>query len=641
MCGIFGLFATGADSPVLHTPVSDGIEALSLLKHRGPDAQRACLFYPDAPPHLLENLHDPAVSSISGVSGMLGHTRLSIIDTRAAGHQPMPDATGSTRYWISYNGEVYNYRELRQELIAQGWLFLTETDTEVLLALYIAHGPCMIERLNGMFAMAIWDVQAKTLFLARDRYGVKPLYCTHLPNGEFAFASEIKALLSLPGAPRGLNPLTLFEHLTFQNHFGDKTLASGIQMLEPGHWAMLDTRSGSFSARKYWEPVFQPAGVTTIQNVQALTVELRERFEQAVSRQLVGDVPIGSFLSGGMDTGAITAVAARKIPGLHTYTAGFDVSALDGQDPLEAYFDERAAARDLARRMGTAHHDMLIGAEALSRIFPQVVWHLDDFRVGISYQNFLVSRMVQDFSTVVLSGVGGDELLAGYPWRYEPVMHLHDPAAFEAEYYRRWVRFLTDEQKHRLLSPAMNRAVGDVSTRAAFSEVLAGCRAEHPLNKALCFDMKTFLHGLLIVEDRLSMAHSVESRVPFLDNDLVDFCLRLPADAKLCRPTGQEVPVAKWILKEALHDLLPEAVIHRRKQGFTPPDASWYRGPLRGFVEDLLLSERALGRNLFNPAEVRRIVVEHQDGRANHRFLLWSLICLETWQRHFLDQPPT
>jgi asparagine synthase (glutamine-hydrolysing) len=623
MCGLLGLVACGEEA-VISRSTERVARSLKLLKHRGPDRSRMTVFTPHRSSVTVSA--DSDLSYLPPAQVILGHNRLSIIDLSNKANQPMPYGD----LWLVYNGEIYNYKDLRALMEEQDFSFSSESDSEVLLAMYEAYGPEMVHRLNGMFAFAIWDVDRKSLFMARDRYGIKPLYYTRLPNGEFAFASEVKALLTL-GADKSLDVQALSEHLTFQNMFEGRTLLKSVRMLEPGHWARLDADSGELFVQKYWEPVFAPDGTQSANWAD----EVRHVFEDAVSSQLVGEVPIGSFLSGGMDTGAITAVTTRTLPNLHTFTAGFDLSGVEGDERL---FDERLVSRELANHLQTRHHEMMISPDAMPACLPQMVWHLDDFRAGISYQNYLVSRMVAQHVTVVMSGVGGDELFAGYPWRYEPMLSFDsgNSPAFADQYYQSWTRLLSEEEKQSLFTPDLWRHLEGFSTRDSFKRVLKGCKAEHPLDKAMCFDMKTFLHGLLVVEDRLSMAHSVESRVPFLDNRLVDLGLTLPAETKLKRLADGQT-ASKWILREALRGLLPEEVLTRRKQGFTPPDATWYRGQTRRYIEDLLLSDQALQRGLFRPDTLRGLLESHFNGQRNHRFVIWSLMCLEWWHRLLID----
>lgn len=647
MCGIFGIIATGAswqEKGISISP-SQATHALMLMHHRGPNHSALTWFSKDSEPQTqtiqanqakdTKNTFEQAPASL-----VLGHNRLSIIDRTAHANQPM----SYQGFWIVYNGEIYNYRELRNELQAKGHHFQTQSDTEVLLALYAECGMELVHRLNGMFAFALWDPRQQRLFLARDRYGIKPLYYTRLQDGAFAFASEFKSLLALPGVSKALNCQALSEHFTFQNMYEGRTLLQDIHSLEPGHDACLEPTSGALNIETYWEPRIEPNACYTEQSLPQTIDTVRQTFERAVQRQWVGDVPIGSFLSGGLDTGAITAITSQQHPGLHTFTAGFETQGLSGD---ERAFDERHAARELAQQLGTQHHELTIPEHAFSSILPQVVWHLDDFRAGISYQNYLVSDMVKDFTTVVLSGVGGDELLAGYPWRYETLLDLPAPANYQLsqQYYQRWVRLLSEREKQSAFTPEVLRALSGFNTYDSFQRVFNSGQASTPLDKALCFDFKTFLPALLTVEDRLSMAHHLESRVPFLDNDFVDLCLQLPSHFKL-RPTRHNTspangPVSKWILREALKGILPDDVLTRRKQGFTPPDASWYRTrSAQAQIEALLLSPSAQARGLFQPTAIRQLLSQHFEGHRNHRFLIWSLMCLEWWFRQFID-PPT
>jgi asparagine synthase (glutamine-hydrolysing) len=644
VCGILGLIAPHNEP--LKIPPQALTHALQLLKHRGPNHQQLLFFDSNQTPVLLENQHPPVANTVAELppfTAALGHARLAIIDRTSHANQPMQRGP----LWVVFNGEIYNHRDLRKTLESQGEHFDTQSDTEVLLALYARYGAEMLPQLNGMFAFAIWDTQQRTLFLARDRYGIKPLYYTRLNDSTFAFASEIKSLLALPGVDKTLNYTALSEHLTFQNTFQSRTLLQAIHCLEAGHWLQINPSENRMTPHRYWEPYFHSSPSISAQTPETTIKQMRDTLTQAIGSQLIGEVPIGSFLSGGLDSGAISAIASQRIPALHTFTAVFNLHSVSAE---EALFDERQAARTLAETLHTTHHDFEISPDALSSCLPNVVWHLDDFRAGISYQNFLVSQSVQPVATVVLSGVGGDELLAGYPWRYAPILAQADhfqknPQAFQEHYYQAWCRLLTEPEKAALFSPLVQQALGSFSTRDSFQEVFQNSQADHPLNQALCFDFKTFLHGLLIVEDRLSMAHSVESRVPFLDNALVDFCMQLPIAFKLHSPPGHAPPTSKWILRQALKGIVPDAFLTRPKQGFTPPGASWDRGPNRAYIEQILLSPHTLERGLFQPDALRRILEAHFQGQRNHRQLIWSLLCLEWWQRLFIDAsiltPPT
>jgi asparagine synthase (glutamine-hydrolysing) len=658
MCGFLGLVATGSQRAcgVSATPFQIAT-ALERIRYRGPDGSRMAFLAPrsgDAPPLCVDTVQVIAQPDLfmsdKPPSVVLGHNRLAVIDRSEQSAQPMgwlaqnanSPAAGNPAFWLVYNGEIYNYRELRSDLMAQGVQFITESDSEVLLALYERHGPAMLEKLNGIFAFAVWDVRRQRVFLARDRYGTKPLYYTRLAGGDFAFASETKSLLALPGIGKSLDYSALSEQLTFQTMLADRTLLKHIRLLEPGCYALLDAETGHWQHTRYWEPILEPiAPMETERDLRNTAAQLRQLLEQAVQRQLTGDVPMGSLLSGGLDSAAITTIVARLSPApWPTFTAGFELDALQpgGQNDEQAG-DERQAAWDLSNMLGTRHRELAIDANVLPQCLESVVWHLDDFRAGISYPNYLVNRMAREDVTVVLSGVGGDELFAGYPWRYEPLLAFDDASvvggvSFENHYYQAWIRLLSESEKETLFTPDAWQALAGFSTHDSFSETLSTCQATRPIDRALCFDFKTFLPALLLVEDRLSMAHGLESRVPFLDNDLVDACLPLSASIKLRAQTPeQSTKIAKWILKEALKDLLPANVLERRKQGFTPPDATWYRGAHRPYIESVLLSPTSLERGLFRPEALKALLEEHFTGSKNRRFLIWSLLCLEIWHR--------
>jgi asparagine synthase (glutamine-hydrolysing) len=596
MCGIAGLFNLGEE------PVSaEHLERMSdLLQHRGPDDKGLW---------------------INGPVG-LAHRRLSIIDLSTRARNPMPNEDESV--WLIFNGEIYNYKDFRSDLLRRGHVFRSETDSEVIIHLYEEMGPDCVAELNGMFAFALWDNRNRRLLLARDRFGVKPLYYTTVGN-TFAFASEIKAFLALPDFKASPDPFALAEHFTFQNTFGDRTFFKGVKLLPAGHYLLC--QDGHTDLRQYWDLCFAPDfGVSLPQ----WAGRLRECFENAVNRQLVSDVPLGTYLSGGMDTGAISAVAARRIPEMHTFTCGFDLPK--NPNDLERHFDERDESHSLARLLGTVHHELELGAEAMVPVLPNVVWHLDEPRAGISYQVYYTAEMVRRYVTVVLSGVGGDELFAGYPWRYDRVLGSTN-GSFETDYYTSWIRLLTDQEKRSLFTPEVFKALGDFSTFDSFREVLRGTKGFDPLHKALYFDFKTFLNGLLIVDDKLAMAHSIEGRVPFLDNDLVEMAARIPSHYK-SRPDQSKI-----VLKQAMRGLLPEETLQRRKQGFTPPDQTWYKENLN-YIRNLILSSSAINRGYFQPLYVQKILEDHLNDRRNNRFLIWSLMTFEWWNRLFVDRDP-
>jgi asparagine synthase (glutamine-hydrolysing) len=329
-----------------------------------------------------------------------------------------------------------------------------------------------------------------------------------------------------------------------------------------------------------------------------------------------------------MDSASIAAVASRNVPRLMTFTGGFDLSSVTG---IELVFDERADAEMIASEFRTQHYEMVMHAGDMAWALPELVWHLEDLRVGMSYPNYYIAGLASKFVKVALGGAGGDEVFGGYPWRYELVAGLDDPAAFDRVYYDYWSRLVPDSEKPAFFADEVWAQARDRSTFDLYRSVLEPAAQFEPLEKALYFEAKTFLHGLLVVEDKVSMAHSLEVRVPFLDNALVALAERIPARIKHGRGGGKE------LLRKAMAPLLPAEIVDKRKQGFSPPDQSWYRGPTMDYLREILLDPRSLGRGYFQPSYVRRVLEEHLEGRINHRLLIWSLLCFEWWNRLFMD----
>lgn len=625
MCGIAGIFHLSGEpvSPVLLRRMTDA------LAHRGPDGEG---FYTD---------------SFIG----LGHRRLAIIDLSPAGHQPMISPDGNLI--LTYNGEVYNFRELRKELESLGHVFRSRSDTEVILHAYAQWGPECLSRLNGMFALGLWDRKRQELFLARDRYGIKPLYYTFRGNC-FLFASEQKAILSHTAITREIDLEALLEYFTFQNIFTDKTLLKGIQLFPAGCWARLPLGSTATSLKlsQYWDYAYgepdQP------EDDAAYLEELDRLFLQAVNRQLVSDVDVGSYLSGGMDSGSITAIAARQLPYIKTFTCGFDLHSTSG---LELGFDEREKAEFMSYLFKTEHYEMVLKAGDMERILPQLAWHLEEPRVGQSYPNYYVAQLASKFVKVVLSGAGGDEMFGGYPWRYYRAVVNHDFQEYVDNYYLFWQRLIPNRDLRHVFSPVWDQ-VRHVWTRDIFENVFRGNRHVHPekpedyINYSLYFEAKTFLHGLLVVEDKLSMAHSLETRVPFLDNDLVDFAMRVPVRLKLKNMSDvvklnenepgrktdkyfQKHRDGKLLLRQMMEHLIPKQITDAVKQGFSAPDASWFKGESMEFVQRLLYNENARIYEFLDKTAVQKLVNEHLQGQHNRRLLIWSLLNVECWLNQY------
>ena len=620
MCGIAGIINTNGHpvSPRLLQGMTDAIS------HRGPDGEG----------HWIE-----------GDVG-IGHRRLAILDLSPAGHQPM--ASADHRFVLSYNGEIYNFRELRIELEAAGYWFRSKTDSEVVLNALAAWGVDAISRFNGMFAIALWDRKERRLLLARDRYGVKPLYYSRYGRC-FAFASEQKAILSDPAKPKDVDLPAMLEYFTFQNLFTDRTLTKDIRLLPPGSYLILDLKGAGpvISITRYWD--FRFSEPDKAGDHRDHVEELDRLFRQAVGRQLISDVEIGSYLSGGMDSGSITAIARQSLPNLKTFTCGFDLSSASG---LELSFDERNKAEAMSARFKTEHYEMVLKAGDMERVIPRLAFHLEEPRVGQSYPNFYMAQLAGKFVKVVLSGAGGDELFGGYPWRYYRAVNVDSFEDYVDKYYVFWQRLIDNRTLKRLFAPVWED-VKHVWTRDIFRDVFLSHdnelkRPEDYINHSLYFEAKTFLHGLLVVEDKISMAHSLETRVPFLDNDLVDFAMRCPVRLKLNNLSevlriNENEPGAKnkkyfertrdgkQILRDVMSRYIPREIVEATKQGFSAPDASWFKGESIDFVRRKLIDGRPLIYDYMDGAVARQIVQQHLDGKENRRLFIWSLLNVEQW----------
>jgi asparagine synthase (glutamine-hydrolysing) len=620
MCGIAGLLMR----PGHHAEASRLHAMATAIAHRGPDGEG--LF-------LEQSLG-------------LVHRRLSIIDLSTQASQPMHSGDG--RYVLVYNGEIYNYRELRTELEQLGRVFRSASDSEVLLQAWTAWGPDSLTRFNGMFAFALWDRAERKLVLARDRYGIKPLYWRVGATG-LAFASEVKALAEDGFA---LDKQALAEYLSFQNLFSSRTLFAGVSMFPAGAWAEINADApGRVEPKVYWDWHFQESQAPATDD--EYLEELHRLFEQAVRRQMVSDVEVGTYLSGGIDSGAITALAARERPYIKSFTMGFDTTSASG---VEMAFDERERAERMSYLFKTEHYEAVLKAGDMERVMPQLAWHMEEPRVGQSYPNMYVSRLASRFVKVVLSGAGGDEVFGGYPWRYYRAVVNVDFDHYVDKYFQFWHRLLPGGVLRDVLSPIWND-VRDVDQRAIFRNVFANHANEmhspqEYVNHSLYFEAKTFLHGLLAVEDKLSMAHGLETRLPFLDNDLVDFAMRLPVRLKLGNLGDvvrlnenepgpktaryfQQTRDGKLLLRRMVSRYVPDTVAYGQKQGFSAPDASWFRGESIDYVRSIVYDGRSAIYQWLDPVSTQRLVDDHLQGRENRRLLIWSLISLENCFRQF------
>ena len=624
MCGIVGQLNFDR-TPVFAITLHRMTDAIA---HRGPDGEG----------HWIEE-------NIG-----LGHRRLSIIDPSPAGHQPM--VTSDSRFVLTYNGEIYNFKELRIELESKGYMFVSQTDSEVVLYALAEWGSDALLKFNGMFALAFWDRKEKKLLLARDRYGIKPLY--YFQNDKkLVFGSEQKAILEQPSFDRIINKKALLEYFTFQNIFTGQTLLEGIYLLQPGHYATLDLLSNAKKLNfvQYWDYHFKEPNTTV--DKREYVEELDRLFQQAVNRQLVSDVELGSYLSGGMDSGSITALAASNFPYLKTFTCGFDLSSASG---IELAFDERAKAEAMSAKFKTEHYEMVLKAGDMERCLPELAWHLEEPRVGQSYPNFYASKLASKFVKVVLSGSGGDELFGGYPWRYYRGATAQNFKQYVGEYYLYWQRLIPNSLISKVFAPIWGD-VKDVWTRDIFESVFFNHynsleRPEDYINHSLYFEAKTFLHGLFVVEDKLSMAHSLETRVPFMDNDLVDFAMQCPVALKLNnlgevvrlneneagrKPNKyfQKTNDGKQILRDMMAKYIPVDIIEAKKQGFSSPDASWFKGESMDFVRKVIFGKSNKTYEFFDRESILSLVDEHLTGKQNRRLLIWSLLNFEEFLNQF------
>lgn len=625
MCGIVGVFNLNGE-PFGLSALKSMADAIA---HRGPDGDG---YFTE------DNI-------------ALAHRRLSILDVSPKGAQPMTSKDGD--WVVIFNGCIYNFLELKQELQAKGHEFVSTTDTEVIVEGLAEYGPAFFERLDGMFAVGAWRKSEKALYLSRDRFGVKPLYYW-FTGKTLVFASEIKAIIKHPGFQVKLNYEALNEYFTFQNMFTFHTLFDGVWMLPPANTVRIDSASSGVIHRSWWDYDFtQPDQKMSFEEARAETERL---FKRAVSRQMISDVPVGSYLSGGMDSGSITAQASKHVSRLATFTCGFDMSEVTG---VEANYDERRDAELMANYFKTEHYEQVLNAGDIRWSLPRVVYHLEDLRVGMSYPNYYISRLASKFVKVCLQGTGGDELFGGYPWRYYRIFKSVSQSEFFDQYYDFWQRLVPDHQREELFTPLVRKQVDFQEPRKIFERVftfndkLKYDKPEDHINNSLYFEAKTFLPGLLLVGDKLSMANGLEERFPFLDNELVNFAQKVPVGYKLGnleqmlridendfrdkRKLYQEFDDGKNVLRKAMMSFMPEKIINRKKQGFSAPDESWYRGENAAYIKELLLNKKTVSSDFINPDYIRKIVNEHVNDHVNHRLLIWSFMSFEWWCKIYLN----
>lgn len=616
------------------------------LRHRGPDAGGAWFCEPAVPTELTAG--HPAVA--------LGHRRLSIIDV-AGSPQPLGNEDGSVQ--ISFNGEIYNYRELREQLQQQGHTFRTDGDTEVIVHLYEQYGLDFVQHMRGMFALAIWDSRVQRLVLARDRLGKKPLfYCQQ--DERLVFASELKALLQVPGMPRQLSYSAVLQFLTLQYVPHPDCILEGFHKLPPASIGVL--QQGTWHVQRYWSaPYDQPQ--LQRRTVQDWQDELRAELTEAVRLRLRSDVPLGAFLSGGIDSTVICGLMQSLLQQpVQTFSIGFPVRS----------FDEREFAAEAAAFLGTSHHEAVVTPDAL-QILPSLIWHYDEpFGDSSAIPTMYLSAMTRRQVTVALTGDGGDELFCGYErYRAARAAAMMDriprmlrrmlaaiatrlPASVEQRSFRRrlkrllevlaqdperrylnWITIFDEARLHWLVGPVLQPLLRQEDPARCISAAWHSFPQRDFITRTTAVDLQTYLPcDILTKVDIASMAASLECRCPFLDHRVVELAARMPIEVK------QTLQQSKLVLKETFRDLLPDRIRTRGKMGFGVPIDHWFRQELQPLLRDVLLSQRCLSRGLLNPTAVQVLVDEHCAGRVNHSYRLWNLLCLELWQRLYLDQVP-
>jgi asparagine synthase (glutamine-hydrolysing) len=617
MCGICGVLYIDVQRPVDRERL---IRMRDIMKYRGPD--------------------DEGLFLQANVG--LGHRRLSIIDL-SGGHQPLSNEDNSV--WVVYNGEIYNYSELRNELIARGHIFKTKSDTEVLVHLYEEHGVELLSKLNGMFAFAIWDEKKKNLFLARDRLGIKPLYY-YFQAGEFLFASEIKAVLEGGNVRRKINDAALSEFLLFRYVSGAQTLFENIYNVLPGQYLMLE--KGGLTTKKYWE--IPDSGADGGLDEAGYLHDLHEMVNDAVKIRLISDVPLGTFCSGGVDSSAVSAYVSKIVGAqLNTFSVGF----------YEQKYDESNYAKQVSKQYDTNHHSIKISNQEFAEVLPQLIWHNDEpLNHPNSVQIYFISKYAKQFVTVVLTGEGADELFGGYPRYFIP----------QFCYYHHQLNGLCKSLLHSLLRCVKNRKIQLIANVLPYSLQKAGvfnsawvdevlvrnilhnglqdalgyrmdCLGEHDFvskddltRRLLILDIKTYLVSILNRQDKMSMAASIESRVPLLDYRIVEFSQNIPVSLKLKRFD------TKYIWKKLALRVLPEEIVNRKKCGFGVPMAQWLKDQTgMGRYLELLRDAKFRNRGYYAASIVNKLIADHLKGLADNSQILWELINFELWAQRFID----
>jgi len=651
MCGICGEIDFSNEN-IRPGPIQRMCEVLT---HRGPDDEGMVFLRGD---RVYEaKSHFPADVGGRGFEVGLGHRRLSIIDLSEAAHQPMANEDG--QIWVVYNGEIYNYQGLREQLEKKGHVFKSRSDTEVILHAYEEWGVECLNRFRGMFAFGLWDNRVRRLFLARDRLGKKPLVYSQR-NGRFAFASEIKALLQVPWVERRVNPLAIHHYLTYQYIPSPETIFQSINKLPPAHYLLCDSK-GNIRVERYWK-LDGSAEKKSPSDLEGLSRIIKEKLEESVKLRLISDVPLGAFLSGGIDSSLIVGIMAKNGgPPVKTFSIGFE----------EQDFSELTYARLVAKHFATDHNEFVVRPDAIE-ILPKLVWYYNEpFGDSSAIPTYYVSKITSNHVKVVLTGDAGDENFAGYPrylrskyvswftqlpeklrrkllpdflrllsispWRRKSLNRLADfmemLSSHQGRNYAEQIKIFNEMERKSLYTEEFLREVIEEDPLDYLIEKYEEADTKDPLEKLLFLDMTTYLpEDLLVKVDIATMANSLEARVPFLDHELVEEVAKIPFRLKLRGST------AKYILKKAYSDFLPETILKRKKMGFGVPLARWFRKELKEFSREILLDPQTLGRGYFKKEGIERMLDDHTRERYDHSAKIWALLFLEMWFRAFVDK---
>lgn len=628
MSGLAGVLNLSGEpvSPLLIQRMTDAIA------HRGPDGEG---YYTEA------NL-------------AIGHRHLRVFDRAASIRNPLLGRDRMTA--LAFDGTILNFHELRQSLEDKGNEFQTHADTEILLYGYREEGIDFIRRINGAFALALWDARQKRLYLTRDRYGMKPLYYWFDGN-TLLFASEIKAILTHPNVSAALHLNGLNEYFTFQNLLQENTLFQGIYLVPAGTIIWMNESDRLLHRQRYWNFDFtHPLSSLTLEEAAEESASLTER---AVKRSLLSDAPLGGYLFADSIPKSLVSLASRYMPFVYTFTFGFHQPEISSGEPPN---DDRAEAEMTAHAFKTEHYGMVINSTDIQRSLPRVVYHLEDLRLGMSYHDYYLARLASKFVRACLAPHGGNELFARYPWRYYHTIQKLNQDDYIRQYYDSYQHLVSDREKSALFTEDLFRNVSPAHPYEQFRDIfltggfLQYDSPEEQIAGSLYFECKTFLHGSFLLSDRISSAHGIQLRYPYMDNEFVDYCQTIPIRLHLgdltkirridenvlrkLRFYRQQREDERDVFSLMMKSIIPPQLAQREKLGVATPDEIWFRGKNLPYVRDILLNPRAASRDYLRSAFLHRIVEEHAAGTKNHRLLIWALLCFEWWCKIFLEKYP-